>query len=102
MGNFVTIGSADGLSDNELAAYEVGPRRIAVARVDGTLAAFEDTCTHAACSLAEGELEGKTVVCPCHMGTFDINTGEVLDGPPPEPVQVYPVRLVDGNLQVEI
>ena len=102
MGEFVTIASADALGENRLAAFDVGDRRITVARVDGTFYAFDDTCTHAACSLSDGDLEGATVVCPCHLGQYDLSTGEVLDGPPPDPVGVYPVRVVEGELQVEV
>jgi nitrite reductase/ring-hydroxylating ferredoxin subunit len=83
-------------------SFQVGPNQIAVARLDGELYAFDDTCTHAACSLADGELEGPTVVCPCHMGQFDLKTGEVLDGPPPDPINVYPVQENDGKLTVEL
>jgi 3-phenylpropionate/trans-cinnamate dioxygenase ferredoxin subunit len=102
MGEFVTVGRADEVPESDMTAFDVGPRQIAVARVDGAFYAFDDTCTHAACSLAEGDLEEGTVVCPCHYGVFDLATGAVVDGPPPQPVGVYPVRVVEGKLQVEV
>jgi nitrite reductase/ring-hydroxylating ferredoxin subunit len=102
MGEHVTLGPADAVADLEMKAFPVGSKHIAVARVGGELHAFDDTCTHAACSLADGELEGATVVCPCHMGQFDLKTGEVLDGPPPDPIEVYPVQETDGKLTVEL
>ena len=40
--------------------------------------AFDDTCTHEECSLAEGELDGAVIVCPCHGSEFDVRTGDVL------------------------
>jgi nitrite reductase/ring-hydroxylating ferredoxin subunit len=36
------------------------------------------------------------------MGQFDLKTGEVLDGPPPDPINVYPVQENDGKLTVEL
>jgi nitrite reductase/ring-hydroxylating ferredoxin subunit len=102
MGESVTLGPADAVPDEQMKAFPVGANQIAVARLDGELYAFDDTCTHAACSLADGELEGATVVCPCHMGQFDLKTGEVLDGPPPDPISVYPVHVHDGHLTVEL
>jgi nitrite reductase/ring-hydroxylating ferredoxin subunit len=36
------------------------------------------------------------------MGQFELDTGEVMDGPPPEPIRVYPVQEADGKLLVEI
>lgn len=41
---------------------------------------------------AEGEMEGRNVVCPCHMGTFDVTTGAVVSGPPPAPLKTWQVE----------
>ena len=71
---------------------------VAVAMLDGTLHAFDDTCPHAGCSLAEGELDGRTIVCPCHMATFDVTTGAVVDGPAPSGVATWSVTVADGAL----
>lgn len=79
-------------SEGEMVTTEVDGTVVAVARVDGALYAFADECTHAACSLSDGELEGRHVVCPCHMGTFDITTGAVVSGPPPAPIRTWPVQ----------
>ncbi|MGH2767538.1 MAG: Rieske (2Fe-2S) protein [Actinomycetota bacterium] len=99
--DFVTVGLAD-LKDGELRQFEAGGRKVAVAYLEDKLYALDDICTHAACSLSEGDLEGLTVVCPCHQGTYDLRTGEVLDGPPPEGVAIYEVRVQDGDLQIRI
>ena len=69
---------------------------------DGQVYAFDDECTHQQCSLADGELEGQTVTCPCHFGVFDITTGAVISGPVKEPVRTYPARLVDDTLELEV
>ena len=71
---------------------------VAVAKLAGELHAFDDTCPHAGCSLAEGELDGQTVVCPCHMATFDVTTGDVVDGPAPSGVATWSVAVADGAL----
>jgi 3-phenylpropionate/trans-cinnamate dioxygenase ferredoxin subunit len=102
MGEFVPGGPTDAVGEGGMAAYQLGPRRVAVARIEDAFYAFDDVCTHAACSLADGELEGDTVVCPCHFGQFDLATGTVLDGPPPAPVQVYRVREQAGTIEVEL
>ena len=71
--------------DGEMTAVDLDGEKVALARVDGRLYAFDDACTHQKCSLSGGELEGATVVCPCHFGQFDLATGAVLAGPPPSP-----------------
>ena len=90
------------LAEGDLASFEVGGTYVAVARVDGEYYAFDDTCTHRGCSLSEGELDGTTVVCPCHAGEFDVRTGEVLDGPPPEGVATYPARAVGDSIEIAV
>jgi nitrite reductase/ring-hydroxylating ferredoxin subunit len=102
MGEFVTVADSVEVAEGELAAFEVGGERIAVANVAGTLHAFGNTCTHRQCSLALGELEGTTVTCPCHGSQFDVTTGQVLRGPAQEPVPSYPARVENASLQVEL
>lgn len=89
-------------TDGELARYEVDGTPVAVANVGGTLYAFDDTCTHKQCSLSEGDLEETHVICPCHQGTFDVTSGEVIAAPPPQPVSTYPLRVEDGQLQIDL
>ena len=93
---FVSVGSASDIAPGDMRAFQVGGEDVAVANVDGTFHAFGDTCTHAACSLAEGDLDDTTVTCICHGSEFDVTTGEVLAGPATESVPTFEVR-VDGD-----
>ena len=102
MGEFVKVTEAAAVAEGELAAFDVGGARIAVANVGGTLHAFGDTCTHLQCSLAEGHLDGAVVTCPCHGSQFDVTTGEVLRGPAQEPVRSYAARVENNAVRVEI
>jgi 3-phenylpropionate/trans-cinnamate dioxygenase ferredoxin component len=102
MGEFLKVTDAAEIAEGELAAFDVGGARIAVANVGGTLHAFGDTCTHLHCSLAEGDLDGTVVTCPCHGSQFDVTTGGVLRGPAQEPVPSYVVRVENDILQVEV
>lgn len=101
MSEYITVVKVDEFEPRELAAFDLGAERIAIARVAGAYYAFGDTCTHLACSLAEGKLEGQTVTCACHGSQFDVTTGAVIRGPAQEPVRSYGVRVQDGALQVE-
>lgn len=87
-------------AEGELTSVRVDGHPVAVAVAGGNVYAFDDTCTHAHCSLADGEVEGRTVVCPCHAGTFDMTTGAVLSGPPKTALRTYPARLVGGALEL--
>jgi len=65
-----------------------------------TFVAFSAVCTHAGCSV---QFDPSTMrfVCPCHSGTYDARTGQVLAGPPPAPLQSIPVHIVNGEIRVD-
>jgi 3-phenylpropionate/trans-cinnamate dioxygenase ferredoxin subunit len=95
------VGAEAGRPD--LSAVIVRGREIALARLaGGAWVAFDNSCPHEDCPLAEGDLEGDRIVCHCHSSAFDVHTGAVLEGPAEDPVSVYPVRLEDGELQVAV
>jgi nitrite reductase/ring-hydroxylating ferredoxin subunit len=102
MAEFVTVGRTDDLSEGKMQAFYVQHTQIAVANVGGTFYAFSDTCTHMECSLAEGDLEETTVICPCHGSEFDVTSGEVLAPPAREPVGSYETRAVGKNLEIKV
>ncbi|MDP9390331.1 MAG: Rieske (2Fe-2S) protein, partial [Actinomycetota bacterium] len=87
--------------EGELVAVDVEGTAVAVAVLDGEVHAFDDTCPHAGCSLAEGELEDDSVVCPCHFSTFDLTTGRVVQGPARSGVGVWSASFTDGTLKLE-
>jgi 3-phenylpropionate/trans-cinnamate dioxygenase ferredoxin component len=102
MGEFVKVASSTEVAEGDLAAFDVGGERVAIANVGGAFHAFGDTCTHLQCSLAEGELEGTVVTCPCHGSQFDVTSGAVLRGPAQEPVRSYAARVENDALRLEI
>ena len=75
--------------------------RIALANVDGTIHAIDDTCTHRGCSLGDGKLTGSVVQCACHGSRFDVTTGAVVGGPAETPVSSYPTQVVGDDVQVD-
>ena len=98
---FMAVSRADDFGEGDMRAFKVLGTRVAVANVGGTFYAFDDTCTHEGCSLAEGELEETTLTCRCHDSQFDVSSGAVLQGPARVPVKTYDTRVEDGNLEIE-
>jgi len=75
---------------------------IAVVRdSSGDVHAIGDTCTHGDISLAEGFVEDQTLECWAHGSKFSIETGKPLSLPAYEPVPVYPVTIVDGDVFID-
>ena len=64
------------------------------------LYALVETCAHLGGPLADGKLEGNTVVCPWHGSRFDLPSGAVIDGPSAFPQPCLQVRTHNGQIQV--
>ncbi len=71
--------------EGELVAVEVDGTDVAVAVLDGQLHAFDDTCPHAGCSLAEWELEDQSVVCPCPSSASAASSCACVKAPAAQP-----------------
>jgi 3-phenylpropionate/trans-cinnamate dioxygenase ferredoxin subunit len=80
------------------------PYRVGVYNCAGTLHAIEDRCSHDDGPLCLGSWDNDacTVVCPRHGASFDLSSGRALSLPAYLPVRVFPVRVEDGNVVVEI
>jgi nitrite reductase/ring-hydroxylating ferredoxin subunit len=65
------------------------------------LHAMHDRCSHRGCSLADGSIEGDTVVCACHGSAFRLADGSVARGPATAGQPSYEVRDSGGG-RIEI
>jgi nitrite reductase/ring-hydroxylating ferredoxin subunit len=63
--------------------------------------ALHDRCSHRGCSLADGEIEGESVVCACHGSRFSLRDGSVERGPATVGQPVFDVRESEGKLEVK-
>jgi len=69
-------------------------------RVDQqTFQAFAVDCTHLGCPV-RWEASAELFMCPCHGGVY-YKDGEVAAGPPPHPLQQFPVRILNNTVQME-
>jgi len=64
--------------------------------------AINDECTHAEIPLSEGDVDHCEIECFLHGSRFDLRTGAVLNPPATRPVMTFPVRIVDGDVQVAL
>jgi nitrite reductase/ring-hydroxylating ferredoxin subunit len=92
----IRLGAAGDVSPGEMHVYDVAGTRLNVANAGGHLFAFDDTCTHMGCSLANGDLDGTVVTCACHGSQFDVTSGAVVRGPAQRPVRSYGL-IVEGD-----
>ena len=104
MPQFITVAKAESFKSGDRIVVEIGERYIAVFMVGGNFYAIEDVCTHDDGPLAEGELNAADLIveCPRHGAQFDLTTGRSLSLIAPRPVATFPVRVENGDVQVEV
>jgi 3-phenylpropionate/trans-cinnamate dioxygenase ferredoxin subunit len=96
------VAPLDKFPDGRGIRVEIGEHRIAMFRIDDTVYAIGDRCSHAEASLSEGEVFDGEVECPRHGSAFDLATGYPQTLPATRPVPVYRVEVVDGDVYVTI
>jgi 3-phenylpropionate/trans-cinnamate dioxygenase ferredoxin component len=100
MSDWIDIGSAAELESTSRLEGELEGYRVRVARVGGTLYAFEDRCTHDDSPFDDAPIEDCEIICPRHGARFSLQSGEALSPPAYEPLRIFEVREDDGRIQV--
>ncbi len=67
---------------------------------DGTLTAYDPRCTHALCRYKWTAADSR-FKCNCHGGQFALD-GTVLAGPPPKPLNKFPVTQTGSVVTVSV
>ena len=99
---FVEIAPASELPNGERLFLEIEGKAIVIFNIAGQLFAIGDVCTHDDGPLGDGDLEGFNIVCPRHGAEFDVRTGKVVQMPAVVDIPAYPVKVMDGMIQVGI
>ena len=76
---------------------------VAVVRIGDDVYAIGDMCSHANVSLSDGEVwcDEKQLECPRHSSAFSLETGVPATLPATQPVPVFSVSVVNGDVVVE-
>lgn len=100
--DYVEIAPVDELPDGERLFVDIGDTPVVVFNLAGQHFAIGDLCTHDDGPLGDGEVEGFNVVCPRHGAEFDMRTGKAVSMPAVVDIPAYPVRVVDGMIEVGV
>jgi nitrite reductase/ring-hydroxylating ferredoxin subunit len=100
MTEYIKVAKLEDFDEGEFYPVEVDGEPICLAKINGTIYAFTDNCTHISGPLSDGEFEGCVVTCPWHGAQFDITTGKVLRGPARQDLMTYPVQIHDNAILI--
>jgi 3-phenylpropionate/trans-cinnamate dioxygenase ferredoxin subunit len=94
----------DALENGKALHAEIDGVPVAVVRIDDEVFAVHDRCSHADVRLSDGLVwcETKQIECIRHGSAFSLESGHPDTLPATQPVAVYPVSVVDGEVIVNV
>jgi cytochrome b6-f complex iron-sulfur subunit len=98
-GSLIVAGPSETFAPGSVTAFPAGKFYL-VRLADGGFLALNRQCTHLGCSVPWDEASGR-FKCPCHASVFDLR-GEVLSPPAPRPLDIFPVRIENGIVKVDV
>jgi 3-phenylpropionate/trans-cinnamate dioxygenase ferredoxin subunit len=99
---FVKVAELRDIPTGERIYIEIDGKPIVILNRSGELFVIGDVCTHDNGPVGEGEIEGNEIICPRHGARFDIRTGKATGLPAIIDIPAYPVRVVDGQIEIGI
>ncbi|MBL8754521.1 MAG: Rieske 2Fe-2S domain-containing protein [Planctomycetes bacterium] len=101
MTTWVDVGALADLKFAPGAPVKVGEHWVALFRDGGDLFAIDNACPHASAPLCDGTQFGGKVACWMHHWEFDLRSG-ACDVGKDWGVRTWPVRVVDGRVQIQV
>ena len=84
-------------------AVNLGGVGIVLAHLPDGFRALENRCSHANSPLLTNKIyRGHQIACPVHGARFDLKTGEAKSPPAFMRLKMYPVRVTEGRIEVDI
>jgi nitrite reductase/ring-hydroxylating ferredoxin subunit/uncharacterized membrane protein len=98
---FAAVLPAADLPDATPTKVMLGTTALVVVRRGDLVWALKETCSHAGGPLAQGTLEGNTIVCPWHASAFRLSDGAVRHGPAATRQVAYRARISGDQVEVQ-
>ncbi len=83
-------------------AYVMEDHDILICHAKDEFFAVENLCSHAMAPLEGGRQRAYRLICPLHGAAFDIRDGSVKGQPACNPIRTYPLRIVQGRIEVAL
>ena len=100
--NWVKVTEIGNIPLREGRCVKLGNHEVAIFRLPDKVLAVDNRCPHNLGPLCDGITSGTSVTCPLHGWKIDLESGAVKKPDVPLRVRTYPVRLVDGIIEVEL
>jgi 3-phenylpropionate/trans-cinnamate dioxygenase ferredoxin subunit len=103
MAAWIETCGVDDIDAEDVVRFDHGGKTYAVYRSpDDEYFATDGLCTHEKVHLADGLVMDDIIECPKHNGRFNYKTGEAKGAPVCVNLKIYPVRVENDRVFVEI
>ncbi|MDX1580452.1 MAG: non-heme iron oxygenase ferredoxin subunit [Alphaproteobacteria bacterium] len=101
---FIAVAGVDDVPVGKNKCFEVEGKPVLLCHVQqGEYRAVENVCSHEKKPLEGGRMRGgKKIVCPVHGAMFDLESGKALGAPAVKPIHVYPCKVEDGTVYIQL
>jgi len=99
---WVSVLALEALGPNNLHPIQHGQRRVALFNVDGEIFATDDICSSDLSYLTDGQIEDDHITWPFEDERFNIRTGRVSNAGLDRRIKTYPVRILNGNIEIRV
>jgi cytochrome b6-f complex iron-sulfur subunit len=96
----VTLKDAEKIPAGSVLMFKFGASpAMLIHHEDGRWIALTAVCTHLGCTV-QYEPAADRIHCACHGGVYNAYTGANVSGPPPKPLKLFKVAVIDTGVQV--
>ncbi|MCU1752009.1 FAD-dependent oxidoreductase [Pseudomonas sp. 6D_7.1_Bac1] len=96
-----TVARFADLREDRGTRVEIGSLQIVLLRAGERVYAYQGECPHAQAPLDEGVVCNGRLICPWHKAMFTVEDGQVCEPPALSGLTRYPVKVIDGDVQVD-
>jgi cytochrome b6-f complex iron-sulfur subunit len=97
-GSKFTLGKVEEYPVGSVTSFPTG--RFSLVRTEPGFLALYQRCTHLGCITKPWDEEQQVFHCTCH-GSLFTREGEVISGPAPRPLDLFPVEIIEGMVVVD-
>ena len=98
----IRVAGIGDISENSSLCVSAEGLELSLFYVNGKYFVTANACPHAGGPLCEGSIETDVITCPWHGSKFNIETGEVMNGPASVAVKTYPTEVRDGDIYITL
>ncbi len=103
MAEWIAACSVGDIDQESVIRFDVGSRTFIIVRDHkNNYYCADGLCTHEQVHLSDGDVVEDTIACPKHASIFDVTDGEVETPPACENLRVYPTKVEDGRVYIQV